>query len=100
MENFSANIMSFFTALILTAAGLVIAGGGLFFLGRFLLIWYKNRDREQVSLDSVLLQIALPRDNEIKIDTAEQLNLSIAFNCSAVYSRDIKATHNYLCTAL
>jgi len=73
MENFSANIMSFFTALILTAAGLVIAGGGLFFLGRFLLIWYKNRDREQVSLDSVLLQIALPRDNEIKIDTAEQL---------------------------
>ncbi len=43
-----------------------------------LLIWYRNRDREQQSLDSTLLQIALPRDNEIKIDAAEQLLASFA----------------------
>jgi hypothetical protein len=41
-------------------------------------IWFKNRDRERQSLDSTLLQIALPRDNEIKIDAAEQLFASFA----------------------
>lgn len=41
-------------------------------------IWYKWRKREQASLDSVLLQVALPRDNEIKIDAAEQMFASLA----------------------
>ncbi|MEK7517603.1 MAG: type IV secretion system DNA-binding domain-containing protein [Patescibacteria group bacterium] len=78
MENFSENIMSFnivsfFTTLLLFLVGIIILGVGLYFLGFFLLIWYRNRDREKTSLESVLLQVALPRDNEIKIDTAEQL---------------------------
>jgi hypothetical protein len=42
-------------------------------LGYSIFIYYKNRDREKKSIDSVLLQIALPRNNEIKIDVMEQL---------------------------
>ncbi len=40
------------------------------------LLW-KYRNREKDSLDYVLLQIAVPRDNEIKIDAAEQLFASL-----------------------
>lgn len=43
-----------------------------------LFIWYKNRNREKQSLESTLLQVAVPRDNEIKIDAAEQLFSSLA----------------------
>lgn len=42
-------------------------------LGYILLIWYRNRSREERSLKYVLLQVAVPRDNEIKIDAAEQM---------------------------
>ena len=47
-------------------------------LGYFLIIWYRNREREKYALDSTLLQIALPRENEIKIDAAEQLFTAFA----------------------
>jgi len=40
------------------------------------LVW-KYRDREIRSLEYVLLQVAVPRDNEIKIDAAEQMFASI-----------------------
>ena len=36
-------------------------------------IKFKYRKREEKSLDSVLLEVAVPRDNEIKIDAAEQM---------------------------
>ncbi len=35
--------------------------------------WLKHRNREQYALDFVTLLIRLPRDNEIKIDAAEQM---------------------------
>ncbi len=50
----------------------------LFIIFYTLFLFYKNRNREKESLDSVLLQVALPRDNEIKIDAAEQLFSSLA----------------------
>lgn len=40
------------------------------------LIW-KYRDREKRSLEYVLLQVATPRDNETKIDAAEQMFSSL-----------------------
>lgn len=40
-------------------------------------VYYKHRNREERSLDSVLLQVAVPRDNEIKIDAAEQMFASL-----------------------
>ncbi len=46
----------------------------LFTLGTYaLFMFFKNRDREGRSIDSALLQVALPRNNEIKIDVMEQL---------------------------
>lgn len=51
---------------------------GVFVLGLLGLLyvaflWWKYRDREKHSLEHVTLQIAVPRDNEIKIDAAEQM---------------------------
>ncbi|HZJ18523.1 MAG TPA: TraM recognition domain-containing protein [Patescibacteria group bacterium] len=41
-------------------------------------LWYKNKNREKDSLNSTLLQVILPRENEIKIDAAEQLFAGLA----------------------
>lgn len=46
-------------------------------LGFLLFILFKYRGREEKSLDFVLLQLALPRNNEIKIDVAEQMFASL-----------------------
>jgi len=35
--------------------------------------WWKHRNREKYALDFVTLMIRVPRDNEIKIDAAEQM---------------------------
>lgn len=43
----------------------------------FFLLW-KYRDREKHSLEHSVLQVAVPRDNEIKIDAAEQMFASIS----------------------
>jgi ABC-type transport system involved in cytochrome c biogenesis permease subunit len=42
-------------------------------LGYIAFLLWKYRDREIRSLEYVLLQVAVPRDNEIKIDAAEQM---------------------------
>ncbi len=56
---------------------------GLFLIGILAValvgLWYtlfaffKHRDREERSIDSVLLQVAVPKGNEIKIDAMEQM---------------------------
>jgi hypothetical protein len=79
MLNFSfENLITYLINFVLIIVGLILLGVGLFYLGKFLLIWYRSRGREKTSLESVLLQIALPRDNEIKIDTAEQFFSSLS----------------------
>ncbi len=50
---------------------------GFIVLGYMLFLAWKYRNREQHSLDTVLLQVAVPRDNEIKIDAAEQMFASL-----------------------
>src|SRR5512137_2910563 len=39
----------------------------------FWILWYRHKDREENSLQMVCLQVAVPRDNEIKIDAMEQI---------------------------
>lgn len=58
--------------LILLAVSVVflVAFAGLAYL---LFQWFKHRHREEYSLEFVLLEIQVPRDNEIKVDAAEQL---------------------------
>lgn len=56
---------------------ILIFGGALLFLGYILFLLWKYRNREEESLETVLLQVAVPRDNEIKIDAAEQMFASL-----------------------
>ncbi len=51
---------------------------GLAVVAYVVFLFWKYRDREKRSLDYVLMQIATPRDNEIKIDAAEQLFASLS----------------------
>ncbi|MEK7558876.1 MAG: hypothetical protein AAB521_01055, partial [Patescibacteria group bacterium] len=79
LETFSPdNILRFFTLFFL---GVVLIGLLIFLVylsGHFLILWYRNRHREKASLDSTLLEVSVPRDNEIKIDAAEQMFTSFA----------------------
>ncbi len=51
---------------------------GVLLLSYFLFLWWKYRNREKQSLEYVLLQVAVPKENEIKIDAAEQMFSSLA----------------------
>jgi hypothetical protein len=58
------------TALLMGAvvfAGLLLAG----FYG--LMTYLRWKDREEMSLEFVLMQVAVPRENEVKIDAMEQM---------------------------
>jgi len=57
-----------------TIGGVVILVCGIGYVG---LLWLRNRNRESISLNSTLLQITVPRDNDTKIDAAEQIFSSI-----------------------
>jgi len=61
-------------------AGLILLGLGsllVAFTGYIAFTVFRHRGREGKSLDSVLLQVAVPRGNEIKIDAMEQLFASL-----------------------
>src|SRR3989344_4835123 len=59
--------------LIGIALGLGFVAGAVW-LGAYAGVLYsRHKKREERSLDSVLLEIAVPRDNEVKIDAAEQM---------------------------
>lgn len=72
------NIGSFFSSLLIVVIGAIGFVGGMWGFLYVLLLWWRNKDREYEALDSVLLQVAVPRDNEIKIDAAEQMFSSLA----------------------
>lgn len=57
-------------------SGLIVGGGIATVIASG--IWFRARDRHKRSLESVLIEVKLPRDNEIKIDAAEQLFSSFA----------------------
>lgn len=71
-------IISTFTFLVFLVIISAFLAVGLGALTYFIFLNFKYRKREQTALDSTLLQVALPRDNEIKIDAAEQLFSSFA----------------------
>ncbi len=71
---------NFVTILLTVVFGVLFGGGFAVFAwwgGQWLYRLYKYRHREHESLESVLLQISVPRDNEIKIDAAEQMFSSL-----------------------
>lgn len=72
-----------FLAVIIIA---VVAGFGILFF-YFFLMWIRHRKRESEALNSTLLQVTVPRDNEIKIDAAEQMFASL-YAIRKTYDKD------------
>jgi len=64
--------------LLITLAALVFFVAGLTALIYFIFLWWKYRNREKQSLEFVLLQVSVPKDNEVKIDAAEQFFSSLS----------------------
>ncbi len=71
------NLAYVLASLILIVLGIAavcaICWGGFYIF----VLWLRYRNRENISLNSVLLQVTVPRENEIKIDAAEQLFASL-----------------------
>ncbi len=67
------NLISTLQYWLLLTVVISLAFVGLVFLGYIFFLWWKNRKREAQSLEYVLLQVSVPFNNEIKIDTAEQM---------------------------
>ncbi|MEK7551353.1 MAG: hypothetical protein AAB532_02035, partial [Patescibacteria group bacterium] len=78
MENFIFNFTNLVLILVVSAILLIVTSVFLIGFGYLWVIWHRNKEREKKSLDSTLLQIALPRENEIKIDAAEQFFAALA----------------------
>lgn len=57
---------------------LIISLTLLFFLFSVLIVWWRWHKREEESLKFVLLQVAVPRNNEVKIDAMEQVYAALA----------------------
>ncbi|MEK7565561.1 MAG: hypothetical protein AAB506_00765, partial [Patescibacteria group bacterium] len=66
------NFEQLFVLLITLAVLLVLAAVIFYFAGYLIINLLKWRRREEQALSFVLLQVAVPRDNEIKIDAMEQ----------------------------
>src|SRR5258706_3376288 len=71
-------LVTVFAVLVSSVIVICAVGFGIFFITYFAFLFYRYREREKISLDSTLLQITLPRDNEIKIDAAEQMFAGLA----------------------
>jgi len=72
------NILNTIPSLIAVLLVLLVIGGIGAGIGYLVIHWLRNRDREGQSLDSTLIQVTVPRENEIKIDAAEQFFASFA----------------------
>jgi len=62
----------------ITAVAVILFISGFALLVYFLFLWWKYRNREKQSLEFVLLQVAVPKDNEVKIDAAEQFYTALS----------------------
>jgi len=72
------NVFSVLLSLVLILVGLGVLAVLLWGLFYVFVLWLRYRNRESISLNSVLLQVTVPRENETKIDAAEQLFASLA----------------------
>ena len=77
LDSFSQSIinLTFIFLLSFLLASIIIAClAGIFLAASF---WRKSRERHDKALDTTLLEVSRPRENEIKIDAAEQLFSSL-----------------------
>lgn len=78
MQLETLDVLSLMANFAITFIALSLFIGGLALLGYFLILWYKHRNREKHSLEFELLQVLVPKDNEVKIDAAEQFFSGLA----------------------
>ena len=74
----SIDIMSYLMGLVGLISIILIFVGIFLFFKKYLVGYIKYKDREKESLQFVLMQVRVPRGNEIKIDAAEQLFATFA----------------------
>jgi len=88
---FSTNYSNVIETILISIVIIGVVVLTLIGLGYLFLLWVKYRKREKKSLDSVLLQIAVPRNNETKIDAAEQMFASLYSLKSGGFKSKFKA---------
>lgn len=76
MESFDQIISQVFQALSVLGV-FVVCLFVILVLTYMIFQWFKHRDKEKYALDFVTLLVSLPKDNEIKIDAAEQMFASL-----------------------
>lgn len=74
----SENLLTAFGSLLLILFILVVLGGIGWAIYWAIVLWLRHRNRESESLNAVLLQVTVPRDNETKIDAAQQMFASLS----------------------
>jgi len=85
------NIIEYlFILMLISGVGLL----GLFGLSYLFVLWLKFRHREEKSLNSTLLQVSVPRDNEVKIDAAEQMFAGLYAIKKSGFGSQFKAEDN------
>ena len=72
-----SDILVLIQNLVMLLVALVIVGILLGFLGYLLILWYRWKDREEKSLELITLEVAVPKDNEVKIDAMEPILASL-----------------------
>src|ERR1035437_4369680 len=74
VNNFMTIVYALLVGILLSS---IIVGCVLGIVAAFL-FWRKNRERQKKALEMVMFEVSLPRENEIKIDAAEQMCSSFA----------------------
>lgn len=71
---FEVEVVIAFLIQVLTIVATVVVLASIFAVFFYMVFqFFKHRKREQYALDFVTLMVRLPKDNEIKIDAAEQM---------------------------
>ena len=65
-------------AFLLAIVAAILAGVLTFTLIYLIILYFRVKKREKVSLEMTTVEIKLPKDNEIKIDAAEQMFASFS----------------------
>ena len=71
--DFTAQLASIFMTIVFSVLFAVIFAIFIYMLFQ----WFKHRNREKVALEFITLLVRVPKDNETKIDAAEQLFASL-----------------------
>ena len=70
----SSEVIQYFAVLII---GMIVVIGLLIVCWMAFVVWLRNKNREEVSMNFVLMEVAVPKDNEVKVDAVEQMFSSL-----------------------